>query len=114
MALIIKKPTQLGVDANYWRIPSYCYNSIDKKEFSCIVHAHIDEGTFLKGAKPLEIYDFIVRYEVNGDSKSTALYFGMEPRLQSDGFPFPAELDRIYLYELLRNNVPFFIGAENG
>ncbi len=113
MALKISKETALGVNATYWRIPSYQID-FDGKEFSCLLKGYIDEGKYLQGASPLVTKSFTVRFERNANDEYYALYLGHEPMLKADEFPFPFEIDRVYLYGLLLNNVPFFCGAENG
>lgn len=112
MALLIEKETELGVPATYWRIP-FCGYNFDNKEFTAVLHGHVSEETRRIGKRPLVEYHFTVREERNGEQVKTKMYFGNQREMEADNFLYPAEIDRIYIYDLLRNNVPFFCGAEN-
>jgi len=112
MALQIEKPSPFGVSAKYWRIVFYQYD-LDKPEFVCVLHAYIDEQARCNGSKPLMEVHFTVRRERNGNEHTVKMYFGNETTMEGDTFVFPAEIDRIYLYDLLRNEVPFFTGADD-
>lgn len=109
MALLLEKETPIGVSANYWRIVTYQYD-FTKPEFIAIIHGYISKEGRYKGLRPLIDTQLVVRIEQNGDKVGVKMYFDNQI-YDGDLFIFPVEIDRTYLYDLLRDNVPFFCGA---